>query len=170
MELKVNAQGETPILTINPGATDSDSQNPIAPRNIIIPVGTMVIWLKRLYHQIVSGTPDKGPSNIFYGGFFGTGNSHNVTFNNPSIFNYYDPTWTNINGQTTVIVPDNKTNHSNIIQYQTNNNNSSAQQTTSSSSNKINNNTLSIQANILIGNNLLLSGLLSSFLSTPSGN
>ena len=70
MELKVNAQGETPILIINPGATDSDSQNPIAPRNIIIPVGTMVIWLKRLHHQIVSGTPDKGPSNIFYGEFF----------------------------------------------------------------------------------------------------
>jgi hypothetical protein len=46
MELKVNAQGETPILTINL-SEDSDSQNPIIPRNITIPVGTMIIWLNK---------------------------------------------------------------------------------------------------------------------------
>ena len=67
----------------------------------------MVIWLNKdsTYHQIVSGIPDKGPSKIFYGKFIGPGNSYNVTFNNPSRFNYYESTVTNINIQITVIVP-----------------------------------------------------------------
>jgi len=48
----------------------------------------MVIWLNKdfIYHQIVSGISEKGPSKIFYGKFIGPSNSYNVTFNNPSRF------------------------------------------------------------------------------------
>jgi plastocyanin len=32
-------------ITINPGATISDSQNPIAPTNVTVSEGTTIIWL-----------------------------------------------------------------------------------------------------------------------------
>ena len=88
-------------LTINPGASDSNSQNPIEPANITIPVGSTIIWLNNdsIYHQIISGTPDEGPTNIFYGDFFGPNESYNVTFDTVGEFDYYDPIWTNIKGQ-----------------------------------------------------------------------
>ena len=54
------------------------------------------------YHQIVSGNPDTGPSNIFYGDYFGPSESYNVTFDNVGIYQYYDPNWSHINGQITV--------------------------------------------------------------------
>lgn len=54
-------------ITINPGATNSDIQNPIAPSNGTVSEGTTVVWLyyDSTTHQLVSGTPYQGPLNIF---------------------------------------------------------------------------------------------------------
>src|SRR5690606_34944530 len=95
------AQMDLFTITINPGASDGNSQNPIEPANITIPIGATIIWANNdsVYHQMVSGTPETGPNNIFYGDFFGPNESYNVTFNNVGVFDYYDPIWTNIKGQ-----------------------------------------------------------------------
>ncbi len=95
------AQLDPFTITINPGASDGDSQNPINPANMTVPTGATVIWLNKdsVYHQIVSGTSDKGPTNIFYGDFFGPNESFNVTFDTAGVFDYYDPIWTNIKGK-----------------------------------------------------------------------
>ena len=97
-------------ITINPGATNSASQNPIAPRNTTVSEGSTIIWLNNdsTPHLIVSGTPDQGPSNIFYGDYFDAGESYNVTLDNAGVYNYYDPAWSHIKGQITV-VPNNDT-------------------------------------------------------------
>jgi len=99
------AQEEDFTITINPGATNSASQNPIAPENLTISKDTTVTWVNKdsTYHQIISGNPDTGPSNIFYGDFFGPSESYNVTFDNSGIYQYYDPNWSHINGQITVV-------------------------------------------------------------------
>lgn len=91
-------------ITINPGATNSASQNPIAPENLTISKDTTVTWVSKdsTYHQIISGNPDTGPSNIFYGDYFGPSESYNVTFDNAGIYQYYDPNWSHIDGQITV--------------------------------------------------------------------
>ena len=91
-------------ITINPGATNSASQNPIAPENLTISKDTTVTWVNNdsTYHQIISGNPDTGPSNIFYGDYFGPSELYNVTFDNAGIYQYYDPNWSHINGQITV--------------------------------------------------------------------
>ena len=131
VELKANAQGNTLTFTINPGATASDSQNPIVPRNVTVPVGTNVIWLNKdsSPHTIVSGTPDKGPSNIFYGDSFDTDKTYNITLNTPGVYGYYDPAWAHINGQITVVAGNNPVS-TNVIQPQQNNNNIVSQQST----------------------------------------
>ena len=102
---EANAQGGEFTLTINPGATDSNSLNPIEPANITIPVGTTVAWLNKdsAYHQIVSGTPEAGPTNVFYGDFFATNEAYNRTFDSAGVIDYYDPIWTNIRGQVTIV-------------------------------------------------------------------
>lgn len=102
---KANAQEGGFTITINPGATNSDSLNPINPANITIPVGATVVWLNKdsAYHQIVSGTPEEGPTNVFYGDFFGTNEAYNRTFDSAGIIDYYDPIWTNIRGQITTV-------------------------------------------------------------------
>ena len=91
-------------ISINPGATNSASQNPIAPANLTISKDTTITWVNNdsNYHQIISGNPDTGPSNIFYGDYFGPGESYNVTFDEAGIYQYYDPNWSHINGQITV--------------------------------------------------------------------
>jgi plastocyanin len=102
---KANAQEGGFTITINPGATNSDSLNPINPANITIPVGATVVWLNKdsAYHQIVSGTPEEGPTNVFYGDFFGTNEAYNRTFDSAGEIDYYDPIWTNIRGQITTV-------------------------------------------------------------------
>jgi len=97
-------------ITINPGATNSDSQNPIAPRNITVSEESTIIWLNNdsTSHLIVSGTPEQGPSNIFYGDYFGAGESYSVTLDNAGVYNYYDPTWSHIEGQI-IVLPNNDT-------------------------------------------------------------
>lgn len=102
-----NAQENFFNITINPGATDSASQNPISPKNVTTTTNTTVIWINNdsVYHQIISGTPDMGPSNIFYGDIFGPNESYNVTFDNPGIYDYYDPASPHIQGQITIENP-----------------------------------------------------------------
>lgn len=99
-----NAQENFFTITINPGATDSASQNPISPKNVTTTTNTTVTWINNdsVYHQIISGTPDRGPSNIFYGDIFGPNESYNVTFDNPGIYEYYDPVSPHIQGQITI--------------------------------------------------------------------
>ena len=106
---EANAQEGEFTLTINPGATNSDSLNPIEPANITIPVGATVVWLNKdsAYHQIVSGTPEDGPTNVFYGDFFGTNEAYNRTFDSAGVIDYYDPIWTNIRGQITTVSENN---------------------------------------------------------------
>ena len=106
---QANAQGGEFILTINPGATDSNSLNPIQPANVTIPVGATVVWLNKdtAYHQIVSGTPEAGPTNVFYGDFFATNEAYNRTFDSAGVIDYYDPIWTNIRGQITTLSENN---------------------------------------------------------------
>ncbi len=106
---EANAQEGEFTLTINPGVTNSDSLNPIEPSNVTIPVGASVVWLNMdsVYHQIVSGTPEAGPTNIFYGDFFGPNESYNRTFDSAGVIDYYDPIWTNIKGQITTVSENN---------------------------------------------------------------
>ena len=106
---EANAQGGEFTLTINPGATDSNSLSPIEPANVTIPVGATVVWLNKdsAYHQIVSGTPEAGPTNVFYGDFFATNEAYNRTFDSPGVIDYYDPIWTNIRGQITTVSENN---------------------------------------------------------------
>ena len=57
---------------------------------------------------MISGTRDQRPTNIFYGDYFGAGESYNRTLDNAGVYNYYDLVWSHIKGQITV-VPNNET-------------------------------------------------------------
>jgi len=67
MNLKTSAQNNNIgsksniVITINPGAIDTNSQSPVTPKDITIPIGTTIIWLNKdsYPHLIASGTPDK---------------------------------------------------------------------------------------------------------------
>jgi plastocyanin len=100
-----NAQESGVVITINPGATNSQSQNPISPANATVTAGSNVTWLNRdsTPHLIVSGTPESGPSNVFYGDYFETGKTYNVTFDQVGIYDYYDPSSQKIKGQVIVV-------------------------------------------------------------------
>ena len=67
--------------------------------------GSTIIWLNNesTPHLIVSGMPDQGPSKIFYGDYFGADESYDVTLDNAGVYNYYDPSWSNIKGQINVV-------------------------------------------------------------------
>ena len=106
-ELDVSAQESNFTIVLNPGATNSDSQNPMSPVNVTIPAGTNVTWINKdsSPHMLVSGTPDEGPNNIFYGDFFGTDENYTVTFDEPGLYSYYDPIWSHIRGEVTVENP-----------------------------------------------------------------
>ena len=132
---KANAQEGEFTITINPGATNSDSLNPINPANITIPVGATVVWLNQdsAYHQIVSGTPEEGPTNIFYGDFFGPNEGYNRTFDSAGVIDYYDPIWTNIRGQITTVNENNTESG-----FGTTSNSTSSNFTTSNNANTVN--------------------------------
>ena len=110
MNLKTSAQNNSIgsksniVITINPGAIDTNSQNPVTPKDITIPIGTTIIWLNKdsSPHLIASGTPDKGPTNIFYGNYFESGQAYNITLDKPGMYGYSDPGSPNINGSITV--------------------------------------------------------------------
>ena len=166
VDVKTSAQSDpgtrsAATITINPGAVDSSSQNPVTPQDVTIPIGSTVTWLNKdsSPHLIASGTPEKGPSNDFYGDYFYTDKTYSVTLNNPGIYEYYDPGSSNIRGQITVVAASIPNNTNSQINIQT-------QQSSGS-----NNNIVSQQpGDGTIGNNFLISGPLSSFISTPSGN
>ncbi|WP_458721097.1 cupredoxin domain-containing protein [Candidatus Nitrosocosmicus sp. R] len=103
-------QDSNSTITINPGATNSASQNPIAPRNTTVSEESTIIWLNNdsTPRLIVSGMPDQGPSNVFYGDYICAGESYNITLDNAGVYNYYDPNWSHIKGQIT-LVPNNET-------------------------------------------------------------
>ncbi len=78
-----SAQEDDFTITLNPGATNSDSQNPVSPSaNITVVAGTNVTWTNKdsSPHMLVSGTPEEGPDNIFYGDSFATDEKYTVTF------------------------------------------------------------------------------------------
>ena len=107
-DLDVRAQESNSTIVLNPGATNSDSQNPISSANVTVPAGTNVTWVNKdsSPHMLVSGTPEEGPDNIFYGNFFGTNENYTVTFDKPGLYSYYDPTWSHIRGEITVENPE----------------------------------------------------------------
>ena len=100
-----SAQQNDFTITLNPGATNSDSQNPVSPSvNITVATGTNVTWINKdsSPHMLVSGTPEGGPDNIFYGDFFGPEENYTVTFEEPGTYPYYDAAWGHIRGVITV--------------------------------------------------------------------
>lgn len=101
---QVSSQGNDSIIVINPGATDSRSQNLLSLANVTINSGDAVTWLNKdsTLYSIVSGSPEQGPSNIFYGDYFGPGESYNVTLQNPGNYAFYDPAWSPLKGQIVV--------------------------------------------------------------------
>jgi plastocyanin len=106
--LVASAQENEFTITLNPGATNRDSQNPMSPSaNITIPAGTNVTWINNDIspHMLVSGTPEEGPDNIFYGSFFGAGENYTVTFDEPGLYSYYDPVSSHLRGIITVENP-----------------------------------------------------------------
>ena len=107
-QLGVSAQESNFTIVLNPGATNSDSQNPISPANITVPAGTNVTWINSdsSPHMLVSGTPNDGPDNKFYGDFFGTDENYTVTFDEPGLYSYDDPVWSHIRGVITVENPE----------------------------------------------------------------
>jgi plastocyanin len=93
------------VFTINPGAADSNSQNPITPTQVTVPVGTNATWINKdnAGHQIVSGTPEKGPDNIFYGEYFdANGGTYSIILDSPGFYQFYDPIWNHIRSNVTV--------------------------------------------------------------------
>jgi plastocyanin len=163
------------IITINPGATDSSSQNPVAPKDITIPYGTTIIWVNKdsAPHMIASGTPDSGPSNVFYSNYFDNDKSYNVTLNNPGTYGYYDPGSPNVSGHITVISGSNLPSQNTLQNQQTpgGNNNNSSFSTPSSPQQQMskNNNNMLSQSDGSSSSNITSNNApLSSSLSTPS--
>jgi plastocyanin len=103
------AQNSDVVVTINPDATNSDNQNPISSDNITVPVNATITWINNdiIFHQIVSGTPEEGPSNVFYGDYFGPGQTYNLTLSQPGVYDFYSPAFPNIKGVITVTLEDN---------------------------------------------------------------
>ncbi|HKU82822.1 MAG TPA: plastocyanin/azurin family copper-binding protein [Candidatus Nitrosocosmicus sp.] len=107
-QLVASAQENEFTITLNPGATNRESQNPMSPSaNITITAGTNVTWINNDIspHMLVSGTPEEGPDNIFYGSFFGAGENYTVTFDEPGLYSYYDPVSNHLRGIITVENP-----------------------------------------------------------------
>jgi plastocyanin len=93
------------LFLINIGAKDSRSQNPIFPKALTVTSGTVVTWLNNddIDHRIVSGNPDEGPTNVFYGEQIKPGEKYILITDAPGVYDFYDPIWSNIKGTLTVL-------------------------------------------------------------------
>jgi plastocyanin len=93
------------LFSINIGAKDPRSQNPIFPKALTVTSGTIVTWLNNddIAHRIVSGNPDAGPTNIFYGDQIEPGEKYTLITDTPGVYDFYDPIWSNIRGTLTVL-------------------------------------------------------------------
>ena len=71
------------IFTINIGAKDSNSLNPVTPKALLVKSGTTVTWLNNdnSPHRITSGSVEKGPTNVFYSDFIGSGKNFTLITN-----------------------------------------------------------------------------------------
>ena len=87
-------------FTINFGAKEMTSQNPITPKALTVRSGTTVTWLNKdgPAHRIISGTFEMGPTNIFSSDNFESGENYTLRTNAPGVYKFFDPTSSNING------------------------------------------------------------------------
>ncbi len=93
------------MFTINFGAKEMASQNPITPKALTVRSGTSVTWLNKdnSAHRITSGTLESGPTNIFSSDNFESGENYTIRTSAPGVYKFYDPISSNINGTLTVI-------------------------------------------------------------------
>jgi plastocyanin len=107
-----NIKGMNIVVAINPGASDAKSQNPYNVSQLTLPLGSNITWINNdgsaiLPHRIISGTPDKGPSNLFYSPNIKVGENFTFAFNKPGIYPYYDRNYEHMTGQLIVKVLNN---------------------------------------------------------------
>ena len=95
---------EEKIFTINIGAKDSNSLNPVTPKALVVKSGTTVTWLNNDNgaHRIASGSAEKGPTNVFYSDYFDSGENFTLDTRTPGVYEFFDPAWHNIKGTLTV--------------------------------------------------------------------
>jgi plastocyanin len=95
------------FIAINPGASDINSQHPFNSSRLTVPAGSNVTWINNdntsVYHWIVSGDPNKGPSNIFYSNALRAGERFSFGFVTPGIYPFYDKNYPHMTGQITVL-------------------------------------------------------------------
>ena len=94
------------FISINPGASDQNSQSPYNSSSITVPAGSYVIWTNNDpstgFHSIASGDPAKGPTNIFYSELVPVGEQIKILFDKPGVYQYYDRSWPHMKGVVTV--------------------------------------------------------------------
>ena len=93
------------IFTINIGAKDPNSLNPVTPKALVVRSGTTVTWLNNddSVHRIASGSAEKGPTNVFYSDYIDPGKNFTLDTSAPGVYEFYDPLSNNIKGTLTVI-------------------------------------------------------------------
>ena len=96
--------GDEKLFTINIGAKDPNSQNPVTPKALVVKSGTTVTWMNKdnSAHRIASGSTEKGPTNVFYSDFFDSGENFTLITSAAGVYEFYDPIWSNIKGTLTV--------------------------------------------------------------------
>jgi plastocyanin len=101
------------VIAINPGASHTHSQHPYNETKVTVKAGTNVTWINydgtTPGHTIISGDPDKVPSNIFYSPRVGYQKSYTFIFTNPGIYQYYDRFYPHMKGQVIVEEDTNET-------------------------------------------------------------
>ena len=91
---------EEKIFTINSGAKDPNSLNPVTPKALVVRSGTTVTWLNNddSAHRIASGSAKKGPTNVFYSDYIDPGKNFTLDTSTPGVYEFHDPLWKNIKG------------------------------------------------------------------------
>jgi plastocyanin len=92
-------------ILVNTDACDQNSQNPMSPRSVTIPVGGTVNWTNndKNYHQFKSGTPN-AVSNLFDSDLIAPGKTSNVvTLKTPGTFNFFDAECNSLQGTINVV-------------------------------------------------------------------